>query len=71
MKAPQSFETSVTIHPTTQCHTPEASNPHVTVLYEIMHGDSLLHVSIRCKYLATQVLLKGSKYVENHWAPYC
>jgi len=57
MKAPQSFETLVTTHPTTQRHTSEDLNCHVTVLYEIMHGDSLLHVSICCKYLATHVLL--------------
>jgi len=49
MNAPQSFETLVTTHPTM----PEDLNPHITVLYEIKHSDSLLHVSICCKYLAS------------------
>ena len=53
MKAPQSFETSVTTHPTTHRHTPQDLNPHITVLYEIKHGDSLLRISICCKYLAS------------------
>ena len=47
------------------------SKSHVIVLYEIMHGDSLLHVSICCKYFATHVLLTGSKDMETYWAPYC
>jgi hypothetical protein len=53
MKTPQSFETSVTTHPAVQRHKSADLNPHITVLYEIKHGDNLLHISICCKYLAS------------------
>lgn len=34
-------------------------------------GDSVLHVGICRRLLASKVLLKGSKEKGNHWAPHC